>query len=65
MLYESAGQIFWCLVVSFVDTGGRRWRFQTLNLEKTLCADSVATYTSFDQILPTQQECLNGPKFTN
>ena len=57
---------FFCgLVVSFVDTGGRRCRFQTLNLEKTLCADSVATYTSLDQILPLQQECVNGPNFTN
>ena len=53
------------LVVSFVVTGGRSWSFQTPNLEvfKTeqeklfvlisiiLCADSVATYASLDQIL--------------
>ena len=53
------------LVVSFVVTGGRSLSFQTLNLEvfKTeqeklfvlisiiLCADSVATYASIDQIL--------------
>ena len=53
------------LVVSFVVTGGRSWIFQTPNLEvfKTeqdklfdlistiLCADSVATYASLDQIL--------------
>ena len=53
------------LVVSFVVTGGRSWSFQTPNLEvfKTeqekllvlisiiLCADSVATSVSLDQIL--------------
>ena len=53
------------LVVSFVVTGGRSWSFQTPNMEvyKTkqeklfvlmstiLCADSVATYASLDQIL--------------
>ena len=53
------------LVVSFVVTGGRSWSFQIPNLEvfKTeqeklfvlmsiiLCADSVATYASLDQIL--------------
>ena len=53
------------LVVPFVVTGGTSWSFQTPNLEvfKTeqeklfvltsiiLCAVSVATYTSLDQIL--------------
>ena len=53
------------LVVYFVVTGGRSWSFQTPNLEvfKTkqeklfvlisiiLCADSVATYASVNQIL--------------
>ena len=52
------------LVVSFVVTGDRSWSCQTLNLEEVkteqeklfvlisiiLCADSVATYASLDQI---------------
>ena len=65
MLYEHTGQKICDLVVSFVFTGSRSWSFQTPNLEvfKTkqeklfvlisiiLCADSIATYASFDQIL--------------
>ena len=62
MFYEHAGQFFWWL-----SGVGISWSFQTLNLEvfKTeqkklfvlisiiiiLCADSVATYASVDQIL--------------
>ena len=65
MLYEHVGQKYLWFSVSFVDTGGRNRSFQTPNLEvfKTapeklfvlvsiiLCADSVATYVSLDQIL--------------
>ena len=65
MLYEHAGQKCLWFSVSFVVTGGRSWSFQSLNLEvfKTeqkklfviistiLCADSLATYVSLDQIL--------------
>ena len=47
------------LVVSFVVTGGRSWSFHTPNLQEKLsvlifiivCADSVATYASLNQIL--------------
>ena len=53
------------LLVYFVVTGGRSWSFQTSNLDvfKTeqeklfvlisiiLCADSVETYASLDQVL--------------
>ena len=65
LYYEHAGQFFCGLVVTFVVTGGRSWSFQTPNLEVftteqeklfvlisiILCADSVATYASLDQIL--------------
>ena len=64
------------LVVSFAVIGGRSWSFQTLNLgvfkterdklfvliSMILCADSVATYASLNQILCL--EYVNGPKFT-
>ena len=67
VLYEHAGHFFlW--FGAFVVTGGRNWSFHILNSEVykkeqeklfllisiTLCADSVATYASHDQIL-----CLN------
>ena len=74
---------FYCgLVLSFVVTGGRSWSFQTLNLEVfkteqekvfvlisiTLCADSVATDASLDQILlclnPFDAELISKKKFT-